>query len=321
MATTTTESISLIDGHYMRPGRAAAYLIQEGDEAAFVDTITRFSAPHFLEALEARGLKPEQVRYLIVTHVHLDHSGGTAELAKHFPHAQILCHPRAERHIIDPAKLVAGATAIYGEDQFTALYGEIEPVAAERVTSLEDEATVALGQRTLRFLHTPGHAKHHFVIEDSATNSMFTGDAFGLCYPQLQHGSRPYLNYVCAPPHFDPEPAKESIRRIMATGVDRVYVTHFGPTDAVKLGGEQLLEVLDTYSAAVDDAAATDLDGDALLEFCAARALAITQDELRKCGLDPEDETVMEWALSEHAVTSQGLCWLAEQRREAEGAS
>ncbi len=317
MATTTMESIRVIDGHYIVPGRAAAYLIKDGEEGAFVDTVTRFSAPHLLAGLEASGLAPEQVRYIIVTHVHLDHSGGTAELAKHCPNARIICHPRAERHLVDPTKLVAGAKEIYGEESFQALYGEIEPITADRVESLEDEATRPLGERTLTFLHTPGHAKHHLVVQDSATNSMLTGDAFGLCYPQLQHGTRPYLNYVCAPPHFDPGPAKESIRRIMTTGVDRVCVTHFGPTEAVTQGGEQLVEVLDKYDAAVNEAAATDLEDEALLAYCGDRALSITKDELRKCGLDPEDEAVTQWALSEHLLTTQGLRVLAEQRREA----
>lgn len=319
MATATTDSITLIDGHYLIPGRAAAYLVKDGDEAAFVDNVTRFSAPYLLEALERNGLAPGQVRYIIVTHIHLDHSGGTAELAKQCPNATVVCHPRAERHIIDPEKLVAGAIAVYGEEEFRKLYGEIEPVAAERVQSLEDEATLPLGNRTLRFLHTPGHAKHHFVVEDSATNSMFTGDAFGLCYPQLQGGARAYLNYVCAPPQFDPQPAKESVRRIMETGVDRVYVTHFGPTTAVQEGGEQLLDVLDVFDAIADDAAATELEGQALYDYCAGRALDVTKAELVKCGLDPGDDTTMRWALSEHVVTSQGLQVLAEKRRASSG--
>ena len=321
MATATTNSITTIDGHYQYPGRAAAYLIQDGAEAAFIDNVTRFSVPYLLEALAANGLEPAQVRYLIVTHIHLDHSGGTAELALQCPNAKIVCHPRAARHIIDPTKLVESAKPIYGEEEFERLYGEIGPVEEGRVQSVEDGETLPLGARTLTFLDAPGHARHHIVIQDSATHSMFAGDAFGLHYPGLQQGHRPYLNYVCAPPQFDPGAAKDTIRRILETGVDRVFVTHFGRCDAVKQGAEQLIACLDLYDALVDEVAQTELEGDALLEECSQNALEIMEDQLRTCGLDPQDPAVTKWAGAEHAITSQGLAVLAERRRKQGGSA
>ena len=319
MATAITDSITTIDGHYQYPGRAAAYLIQDGAEAAFIDNVTRFSVPYLLEALAAKGLEPAQVRYLIVTHIHLDHSGGTAELALQCPNAKIVCHPRAARHIVDPTKLVASVKSFYGDEAFDRLYGEIGPVEERRVQSVEDGETLALGGRTLTFLDTPGHARHHIAIQDSATNSMFAGDAFGLCYPGLQKGHRPYLNYVCAPPQFDPAAAKDTIRRIVETGVDRVFVTHFGQCDAVQEGAEQLIACLDLYDALVNDVAEREVEGDALHKECSERAQTIMQDQLTTCGLDPEDPAVQKWAGAEHALTSQGLALLAEQRRKQRG--
>ena len=316
MTTAIADSITTIDGHYQYPGRAAAYLIQDGAEAAFIDNVTRFSVPYLLQALADNGLQPAQVRYLIVTHIHLDHSGGTAELAIQCPNAKIISHPRAARHIIDPTKLVESAKPIYGEEEFERLYGEIGPVEENRVQTVEDGETLPLGAQTLTFLDVPGHARHHIAIQDSATNSMFAGDAFGLCYPGLQHGHRPYLNYVCAPPQFDPAAAKDTIRRIVETGVDRVFVTHFGRCDAVKQGAEQLIACLDLYDALVDNAAQTELEGDALLKECSQNALDIMQNQLRACGLDPHDPTVTKWAGAEHAITSQGLALLAERRRK-----
>lgn len=316
MASVLPDSISIIDGQYMYAGRAAAYLIQDGEEAAFVDNVTRFSVPYLLDALDARNLRPEQVRYLIVTHIHLDHSGGTAELAKACPNATVICHPRAKRHIIDPTRLVASAKSVYEADEFEKLYGEIGPVDEKRVESLEDGGTLPLGSRTLTFLDSPGHAPHHFVIQDSATNSMFAGDAFGLRYAQLQSGTRPYFNYVCAPPQFDPEAAKRSIQRIVETGVDRIFVTHFGQCDEVVDGASQLLEALDHYDRLVNDAAATELQDASLLEYCSEGALDIMRRELRACDLDPEDGKTWKWATSEHKVSSQGLAVLANLRRE-----
>jgi len=315
VALASPDSVSVIDGQYNYAGRAAAYLIQDGDEAAYVDNVTRFSVPYLIEALEGRGLAPEQVRYLIVTHVHLDHCGGTAELAKACPDAEIICHPRAARHIVDPSRLVAGAKGVYGEEEFARLYGEIEPVEESRVRSLEDEASLSLGGRTLHFTDAPGHAPHHFVLRDSATNSMFAGDAFGVCYRQLQGGTRPYLNFVCAPPQFDVAAARTTIQRIVDSGVERVFVTHFGLCTAIGEGAEQLLGALDKFDALVDRAAETDLEDSALLEFCSEGALKLMGEELRERGLDPEDEVTHKWATSEHKITAQGLATLAQTRR------
>ncbi len=320
MAGAVTDSITTIDGHYQYLGRAAAYLIDDDGEAAFIDNATRFSVPYLLDALASRGLQPEQVRYLIVTHIHLDHGGGTAELLKHCPNAKVICHPRAAKHIIDPTRLIESATPVYGEGEFNKLFGKIEAVDETRVESMEDAATLPLGARTLTFLDSPGHARHHFVIQDSATNSLFAGDAFGICYPQLQHGTRPYLNYVCAPPQFDPSAAKSTVRRFVDSGVERIFVTHFGQCDTVRQGAEQLCNCLDLYDVLADEAAASDLEGDGLLEECTRRALDIMTEQLKMCGQDLQDPSVMKWASSEHAITSQGLAVLAEQRRKKQGA-
>lgn len=320
MTPASERGITTVDAHYMYPGRAAAYLVEDKGEAAFVDTGTRFSVPHLMAALKAAGRAPEDVKYLIVTHVHLDHSGGAPELAKACPRAEVLCHGRAERHLIDPTKLIASATPIYGAEKFGALYGVIDPIPANRVRVVAEGESVTLGGRKLEFLDTPGHAKHHISVLDRSADAILTGDAFGLSYSYLQRGKTPYCNYVCAPPQFEPDVAKVVVKRIMDLGVNRAYVTHFGPCDAVQEGGKQLLRVLDTFNDAVNRAAATDLDGQRLLAFCAEEALQITKQELRVSGLDVDDPEVMRWALSEHSVTSQGLALLASERRAGRAA-
>jgi len=317
MRAPSVRGVSTIDAHYMYPGRAATYLVVDTGEAAFIDAGTRFSVPYMMQALSEVGRSPADVRYIIITHVHLDHCGGAAALARACPEAQLLCHPRSERHLIDPAKLVASATPIYGAEQFAKLYGEIESIPAARVRSVADGETLCLGRRSFEFLDTPGHAKHHVSILDRTADAMFTGDAFGLCYPYLQRGTKPYLNYVCSPPQFEPDAARQVVRRIMATKVGRVYVTHFGACDTVQEGGELLLRVLDIFDDAVDRAAATDLEGPQLLAYCADQALDIAKRELQGCGLDTSDPEVMRWALSEHSVTSQGIQLLAMERRAA----
>lgn len=314
MAPQPPHSVSIVDGHYFVPGRGAAYLIQDGDEAAFVDNITRFSVPYMLEALKTRKLSPEQVRYLIVTHIHLDHSGGTAELLKHCPNATVLCHPRAEAHLIDPSKLIAGARAVHTA-VYDQVYGVIEPVPAERVRVLQDSESVPLGNRTLTFLDTPGHARHHHAILDSATNMVYAGDAFGTCYQNMQGGPKPFVNYVCAPPTFEPGPARESIRKIISASPDLIGVTHFGLIHNIDQGAEQLLRLIDSFENVSKRAAETDHVDDDLLNFCVESCLDTIKEELIWSGLDPDHDETLTWACNELSVTSQGVSILAQKLR------
>lgn len=311
---TLHDTISVIDCRYLYDGRAAAYLIAAGDEAAFVDNGTRFSVPFLLESLRERGLSPKLVRYVIVTHVHLDHCGGTAELLKRCPNATVLAHPRAGRHLADPSKLEAGARAIYG-DRFDAIYGAIEPVDEARIEVIQDGGVKELGERRLTFIHTPGHARHHFAVIDEATNSIFAGDAFGLSYARLQTDDAFYIGYVCSPPDFDPEAAKATIRRIVDTGVERVFITHYGVFTRVAEGAEQVCRQVDEFDALADRAAETELTGAALEAYCESGGLEIIKESMRREGFDPGDEDQLFWATNELMVSAKGLAFLAEKRR------
>lgn len=316
MSQSTPDSIHVVDGHYHFPERAGAYLVHSDDEAAFVDNITRFSIPLLLKTLDQQELTPEQVRYAIVTHVHLDHSGGTAELMKHCPNATVLCHPKAEPHIIDPTKLVAGARGVYG-GKFNDLYGEIEPVAAKKVRSLVDLESVELGSKTLTFYDTPGHARHHHAILDSETSMMIAGDAFGLSYRQLQHGSKQYMSYVCAPPTFEPDKARDSVKKILGANPSQIGVTHFGLVDDIQQGAEQVIRSIDKCEAVAKRGSETDLDGEALLEYCTEGCLEVINEELSISGLDTGNDDVMKWATNEHRVTCQGVAVLAGRMRKS----
>src|SRR5262249_54286000 len=135
------------------------------------------------------GLGPEAVDYLIVTHVHLDHAGGSSLLMRECPNARLLAHPRAIPHLVDPSKLVASARQGYGDAEFEKLYGRIDPIEAGRVRAMDDGSRLGWAGAELEFLHTRGHANHHFCIllsESGKPRSIFTGDSFGLAYPELQ---------------------------------------------------------------------------------------------------------------------------------------
>lgn len=220
-------ALTTLDCDYLGPAFACAYLRVAGGEAAIVETNTALAAPKILAALDASGLAREAVRYVIVTHVHLDHAGGAHALMSALPRATLLAHPRAARHVIDPARIVAGATAVYGPERFAALYGTVKGVDAARVRAMDDDSEVPFGDGALRFHHTRGHANHHMVVHDPARDTVYTGDAFGLAYPVLQR-ARPFIFPSTSPTDFDGPAAHESVDRIVALGTGSVCLTHFG---------------------------------------------------------------------------------------------
>lgn len=238
------DGISAIDTEYIRTGLDASHLIVDHGEAAFVDTGTAHSVPLLLGALAQKGLRPEQVRYVCVTHVHLDHAGGAGTLMQALPHATLVVHPRGARHMIDPARLMAGTRAVYGEARAAELYGELVPVDAQRVHTVEDESRLPLGARTLRFLDTPGHAYHHYCIVDEAANAIFTGDSFGLSYRELDTPRGAFIFPTTTPVHFDPEAAHASIDRLMALAPQAMYLTHYSRVDAQPRLAQDLHEAL-----------------------------------------------------------------------------
>jgi glyoxylase-like metal-dependent hydrolase (beta-lactamase superfamily II) len=237
--------IRAIDTGFVRPKFDAAYLIVEDGRAAFVDTGTNHAVPRLLQALAAAGLAPEAVDWVIATHVHLDHAGGAGLLMQHLPRATLVVHPRGARHLIDPSALVDGARAVYGEDELQRSYGTIVGVDAARVLSTHDGSTLRLAERELRFLDTPGHARHHHCIWDERSRGFFTGDTFGLSYREFDTGNGPWLLPTTTPVQFEPDALRASVRRLLSFDPARMYLTHFGPVGDVQRLGADLLEQID----------------------------------------------------------------------------
>jgi glyoxylase-like metal-dependent hydrolase (beta-lactamase superfamily II) len=295
------------------PQVAAAFLVVEGDRAAFVENNTAHALPLLMDALDARGLLPDQVDYAIITHLHLDHAGGTSALLKSCPNAVVIAHPRAARHLIDPSRLIASAKGVYGGQMFEEQYGTIEPVEAVRIRTVEDGETLDFLNRTFTFIHALGHAKHHICIHDSGSNGVFAGDAFGLAFPSLQRGTKPLVFCSSAPADFDPAEARKSVEKILSTGAERVYVTHFGEVTAVREAAEQLLRSIDSLETILNEAVATDLDGDELVTFCAERVRAAFTEQAANCGIELTDADWQPLA-NEAFLNAQGIAYAAMKR-------
>ena len=242
---TLNDGIHVIDTGFHRPRFDASYLMVEDGRAAFVDTGTNSSVPRLLAALEAAGLAPEAVDFVIATHVHLDHAGGAGLLMQHLPSARLVVHERGARHLIDPSVLIEGARAVYGVEEVARTYGEIVGVPAERVMQTTDGTVIGLAGRLLTFLDTPGHARHHHCIWDDRTQGFFTGDTFGLSYREFDTAQGPWLLPTTTPVQFEPGPLRASIERMLAFEPRCMYLTHYGRIGDVARLGALLLDQLD----------------------------------------------------------------------------
>ena len=222
--------IYCIDSGYVQNQYCAIYLLKEGEEVAIIETGTNHTIDRVLSVLSELGINHEQIRYVIPTHIHLDHVGGASKMMALFERARLIIHPRGARHVIDPGKLIEGSIGVYGEAVFRRLYGDIKAIDESRVDVAADLDTFSLGNRELIFIDTPGHARHHFCIYDAKSNGIFTGDTFGLSYPVMKnqrHGLMP----SSSPVHFDADALLNSIDRLLAYKPDFMYLTHFGQID------------------------------------------------------------------------------------------
>lgn len=314
--TTSHPSVFMIDCHYVEPEKAAAFLIVEGDRALFVDNNTYHAIPRLMKALDAVGLRPDQVDYAIVTHIHLDHSGGTAELLRHCPRATVLAHPKAARHLMDPSRLVAGAKTIYGEEAFEGLYGTIESVPEDRIRIMEDGEELTWGSRSLRFIYTKGHASHHFCIHDSGSDGIFAGDAFGLGRMTASRPGPAFTVCSSSPPEFDPEEARLSVQKILDTGASRAFITHYGYFDDLGQRAEQLRHSIDQLEEIGQAAIESGLEGDALVDFCRVRVDEAFRKHLVACGVD-DPEGDRQWLEGDLYLNSLGLRFYVERMRKA----
>ncbi len=312
---TLAHGIVIIDTGFQRPNFDAAYLVVENGRAAFIDCGTQHSIPAMLAALASQGLGPEHVDWLILTHVHLDHAGGAGALMRVLPNATLAVHPRGAPHMIDPEKLVAGATAVYGEEEIARSYGEIVPVAAERVRVVADGDTVDLAGRALLCIDTPGHARHHLCVWDARSRSWFTGDTFGLSYREFDNADgAPFVIPTTSPVQFEPEPLKQSIRTMLARDPQSMHLTHYGRVgDVARLAGE-LIEQVDAMVALAFEAAAI-AERRQRHEWL-VRALAqlyVSRAQAHGCTLSPERIEAL--LAIDIELNAQGLeIWMARQQ-------
>lgn len=304
--------IHTIDTAFQREHFDAAYLIVEKGRGAFVDCGTNHSVPRLLEKLASVGLDPGDIDWLLVTHVHLDHAGGAGALMAGLPNARLVVHPRGARHMIDPSKLIAGATAVYGEEEMQRSYGRIQPVPESRVVIAEDGHVVDLQGRELVCMDTPGHARHHYCAWDARSRGWFTGDTFGLSYCELDSANGPFVLPTTTPVQFEPEALKASIARLLARDPQWMYLTHYGRVGEVRRLARDLYVQIDAMVEI-----ARECDGRPDRHACLVAALRTLYLERARAHGCPLDDAEVEKVLGmDIELNAQGLAsWLDRDKR------
>jgi len=189
---------------------------------AIVDPGPASARPGLLSAVEESGLRPEDIRYIVLTHIHVDHAGGVGAIMPDFPHATVLAHSRARPHLVDPTALWNASLKVLGE--LALKYGPMEPVPADRIAEAADRMIIDLGGTRLEVYLTPGHAVHHLSLFDRDTGILIAGEAAGVCVSGV---IRP-----ATPPPFKLEETVASIDRLIGLEPQKICYGHFGCYDS-----------------------------------------------------------------------------------------
>lgn len=208
-------------------GRAqytASYLVL-GPEPCLVDAGPATSAEQVAKEIHDAGVSALDLKTIFLTHIHLDHAGATGDLVIEFPNAQVMVHPDAIRHLVDPSRLVNSARQLYGAALDESL-GVPKPVPIERILGVVDHTSLDVGDRQMLVIATPGHSAHHLSLHDRATASVFAGDAVGILTRDF-----PVLIPSTPPPQFDAETALLSICRMRSLHPKRLLLAHYGPIE------------------------------------------------------------------------------------------
>jgi hydroxyacylglutathione hydrolase len=224
------------------------------------------------------------------------------------PDARLTVHPRGARHMADPARLVAGTIAVYGEAQARQMYGEILPIPAERILETPEGAVIRLAGRELAFLDTPGHARHHVCIRDGRSGHIFAGDMFGLSYRELDVDGRQFVFPTTTPVQFDPAAMHASIDRLLALRPEAIYLTHYGQVRDVARLGADLHRLIDAHVEAALHHRGAGAERHARIK---AELIGILHDEARRHGWKMAPDGLLRLMALDVELNAQGLVsWL-----------
>lgn len=273
----------------------AGYLLT-GSAPVLVETGSQTSVAAVLSSLRDIGIAPADLAGIVVTHIHLDHAGGVGDVARAFPNATVYVHEKGARHLVDPSRLVASASQVYG-DLLDSLYGRLDPTPAERIHVLADGEEIRVSSnRTLTSIDSPGHAKHHLALHDSDTGILFVGDAVGVRLPDAG-----VLRPATPPPDFDLAQALHSLEKFAARRPAGVALAHYGLVPGPDTILDEAAETLRQWAGVAEQAWREGRD------IAAALASAFAQDY---ADVDPLKREKLETLNGVHSNAAGFKRWL-----------
>jgi glyoxylase-like metal-dependent hydrolase (beta-lactamase superfamily II) len=233
-----SHGLSFIDLEFLgRRHAIATGIVQSGAGVSIVDPGPTTCLPALELGLQQAGIQWDDVRHILLTHIHLDHAGAAGTIVRAHPHVSVFVHERGAPHMCDPQKLIDSAARLYGDDM-NRLWGEIAPVPRANLVTLAGGERIEAGGRLFDVAYTPGHASHHVSYLDRSSGLAFVGDTAGVC---IDGG---YVLPPTPPPDIDVEQWRGSLNRIEAWSPDTIFLTHFGPVGSVRPHLETLWENL-----------------------------------------------------------------------------
>ena len=234
--------VTIVDLHFRgRPEIIGVNVLELADGIALVDPGPEARMGALRAGLAEMGHTLDDVRAVLLTHIHLDHATAAGAIVREVPAATVYVHAVGAPHMADPARLLASAGRIYG-DAMATLWGDFLPVPRASLRVVDEGDVVALGGRRLEVAYVPGHASHHVAYYEAATGTAWVGDVGG-----IRIGSGPALP-VTPPPDIDVEAWKTSMERVMAWAPERIVATHFGPYGEAREHFDALGEGLDAWA-------------------------------------------------------------------------
>ena len=301
------DGVTGIDTHMGGVSEITAGYLVRGERPALIETGPSKAAGAVAAGVARAGLAPDDLVWIVVTHVHLDHAGAAGDLVRSFPNATVVVHPAGARHLHQPDRLLTSSARVYGELMDT-VYGGLTPVEADRIKAAEDGERLDLGAgRQLQLLHAPGHAKHHMAVFDPDLGALYAGDGVGVLLP-----SNNVLRPATPPPDFDRDLAVASLRRFAKLSPAHLVLTHFGP---ITPPAERLAEAEDKLQRWCETAEqAASQHGPELDHIEAALRERFEQEEGHQESRDPERYRL----LNSYASNAAGLTrWLRLRQQQS----
>lgn len=242
------EHLHTVDLHFLGHAHVIATGVLRGPSGlVLVDPGPTPTLPSLQRGLAGLGASFDDVRAILLTHIHLDHCAATGAIVAPHPHIDVYVQERGAPHMVDPSRLIASATRLY-KDDMARLWGDIVPVPAERVHAIGEHADVKVADLTIEAMWTPGHASHHLAYFDPMSRTVFAGDVAGMCHPGHTEAVPP-----TTPPEVDLVAWRQSTDQLLAWQPDALFLTHFGlrPDPAAHL--DRLWRRMDDWTAWVEE--------------------------------------------------------------------